>query len=72
MKSTQNLSKKRARPARSAKENERHKINFTTSSAEGIYLCVNSYSVCLYGVVESQIFMCRLDAIFLYKIWNVL
>ena len=72
MEGTKNLSKKSARPARIAKENKRHIINFTISSAEGIYLCVNCYSVCLNGVVESYTFMRSLDAKFLYTIWNVL
>ena len=72
MKGTKNQSKKRTRPARSAKENQRHIIYFTISSAEGIYACVGSFSVYLNGVVESNIFTCSLDAIFLYNFWNVL
>ena len=71
MKGTKNLSRKKTRPARNAKENQRLIITFTISSAEDIYLCVNSYSECLYGVVESNIPMCSLDAIFLCNIWNV-
>ena len=38
MKGTKNLSKKRARPAICAKENQSHKINLTMSSAEDIYV----------------------------------
>ena len=46
MKRTKKLSRKRARPARSAKENQSHIMNRTISSAEGIYI----YEVKLYVV----------------------
>ena len=38
IKGTKNLSKKRARAARNAKENQKHIMTFTLSSAEGIYI----------------------------------
>ena len=50
MKGTKNLSKKRARPARSAKENQRHIIILTMSSAEGFYVC--KMELCSEGVLE--------------------
>ena len=43
MKGTRKLSKKRAIPARSAKENQRHMINLTMSSAEDYYILYNIY-----------------------------
>ena len=38
MKGTENLSKKRARPAMNAKANQIKMMKFTTSSAEGVYV----------------------------------
>ena len=38
MKDTKNSSKKRARPAGSAKENQKHIMNLTIFSPEGIYI----------------------------------
>ena len=52
MKGTKNLSKKRARPARSAKEIQMHIIKLTMSSAEGIY--AYKIKLCSEGVLESN------------------
>ena len=51
MKGTKNVSKKRARLAICAKENQMHIINLTMSSAEGIY--VYKMKLCSEGVLES-------------------